>query len=327
MKRLPFFEHASSGVRVRFRHEEYDWLILKLGWSGNRTRWPDADDPYWGREDRGLPRLSTVSVPLSSTICPFPQFIAWLEAMALGCNECGFRWDCEGPTGWLRWLDGVLEIEWSGRSRYPAFRHHIEADRRQVVGAFYQAFRGFVNSSEYRPQDYESMSCGDFLVLRTGFTPDELVGQLLGLDAATAACWLKALSEYDASVAVDTTPSPGLSKLLELFKQVTAHIPDETEREHRHYLLPKPWNRWSIAERRTWLRWRFAQSSGSAGWFGGNLRAMRSKIVEEFLGWRHAAEREACLGFARNGPSPFGARPIPPFPLAGAAALNTGDLS
>lgn len=99
MKRLPFFEHASSGVRVRFRHEEYDWLILKLGWSGNRTRWPDGGESYWGREDIGLPRLSTASVPLSGTICPFPKYIAWLEAMAVGCTECGFHWDCEGPDG------------------------------------------------------------------------------------------------------------------------------------------------------------------------------------------------------------------------------------
>ena len=190
MKRLPFFEHATSGVRVRFRHEQYDWLTLKLGWSGNRTRWPDAKEPHWGREDGGLPRLLTASVPLSGTFCPFPKFIAWLEAMALGCDECGFRWDGEGPNGWLRWLYGMLEIEWSGRSRYPAFCHRIEADRRQVVGAFYQAFRGFVNSSEYRPESYESMSQGEFLVLRTGFTPDELIGQLLGLDAATAGCWL-----------------------------------------------------------------------------------------------------------------------------------------
>lgn len=81
-----------------------------------------------------------------------------------------------------------------------------------MVGAFYQAFRGFVNCSEYRPQDYESMSCGDYLVLRTGFTPDELVGQLLGLDAATAECWLNALSDYDPRAEADAPPSAACTR-------------------------------------------------------------------------------------------------------------------
>lgn len=31
MPRYPSFNHAGSGLRVRFRHEGFDWPVLKLG--------------------------------------------------------------------------------------------------------------------------------------------------------------------------------------------------------------------------------------------------------------------------------------------------------
>ncbi len=300
MQHQPFFKHVSSGLRARFRHEpQGDWLVLKLGWSSDRQWLPDPDSPRWGREDKSPPHLVTTSVTLSGTECPFENYIAWLEAIAVGCQVCAFTWDCEGPSGQFTWRHGLLEMEWTGRQKHPPFNHRISADRREVVAALYKTFRGFVTSSEYRPDRYENMSYGDCLVLCSGFSLEELIGQLLALDTYTAASWMYSLERIDVRQADADEPS----ELLQLFRKLTV---DEPATPMAPYLemFPFAWNGWPVSKRRSWLQRQFSCCYHSTGWFGSNLRAMRSSIVEDYLGWSSPYERQALRGKLAAGTGP-----------------------
>ena len=76
MQRQPHFNHASSGLLVRFRREEFDWLVLKLGWSCDRAYLPDPEDAdssdqHW-RVAHAKPRIDQ-----TDTTCLFRRLADW----------------------------------------------------------------------------------------------------------------------------------------------------------------------------------------------------------------------------------------------------------
>ena len=90
--------------------------------------------------------------PRSGQTAP-PQLIC-----ATPCRRGRRIWDAEGPEGRLCWRrsnrtgNGFLEVRWSPAETTP----RVMLQQRQLVAAFYNAFRAFVESPAYHPQGYES---------------------------------------------------------------------------------------------------------------------------------------------------------------------------
>lgn len=236
-------------IEVSFRHERHDWLRMRVRAQGARPVYVRRE----GEPSAKHPRRRKLSLRLSSVFCPFPDLIAWLEAMAAGVQECAFEWDAEGPMGRLEWECPFLSITWRDQGRTYALQ--IRGERRQVVAAFYQAFRGFMESSAYDPLRYEELRNGDRLVLmlRNELTEDELIGQLLERDAAAAEAKLAAIWPIG---------------------------PTALNPEALPWIDPG-WRQWDTARRRAYLKEVFAL--GGPDWFGTNLRALRSEYVERWL--------------------------------------------
>lgn len=237
-------------VEVSFRHEQYDWLRM-------RVRARAASPVYVYREDAPRakhPRRRNLSLRFSSVFCAFPDLIAWLEAMAAGVQECAFEWDAEGPLGRLEWESPFLNITWKEQGYTYALE--MRTERKQVVAAFYQAFRGFVESTAYQPLRYEEVRLGDRLVLmlRNRLTEDELTGQLLERSAAAAEAKLAAIWPIGPT-ALDPEALPWIDP---------------------------SWQHWGIARRQRYLKEVFALGAMPGG-FGTNLRTLRSERVEKWL--------------------------------------------
>ncbi len=185
-----------------------------------------------------------------------------------------------------------LTIRWSGKGKIPPFEYEIDCERKQVVGAFYQALRGFVTSPEYDPARYEQLKLGDRLAFVAGCSEEDLVGRLLFLDRNDAETVFDDL--YYGAPGEDATNGDskgnGQSALLALSKEVSKDFPLEPVSAVRDGPLHPLWDRWSIDRRRTYLQTKFDHESGN-DWFGTNLRTLRSQIVEDYLGWSPQTNR------------------------------------
>lgn len=249
------FDYQAGRIDVRFRHEKHDWLRMLVRAYGDTITVTEVDDAFEAVSSRVLKRPQTrVSCRISSVFCPFRSFLAWLEAVAVGVQECAFEWDAEGPFGRLAWSHDHLSLDWHERDREKGLRMH--ADRKQAVRAFYTAFRRFVQSPEYEPLRYERLRNGEAMVLRgvKEFTEEELIGQLLVLSRRRAEERLQAVWPLQQIVGA----SSGKLSWVE-----TA------------------WDGWSTARRRAYLREVFDMRG--LGRDGAPIRELRSGFLEYWV--------------------------------------------
>ena len=151
-------------LEAGFRHGQYDYLLLDIRMHGAVRVDTEVDDQFRkGRADVSPSNECHQSMRMSSTFCPIRDFIRFLEAIAVGVQECAFEWDAEGLDGRMEWRRssggrGILTVFWPVNYRNDETREAgvgMLMERRQVVTALYQAFRSFVGSASYRSQDYE----------------------------------------------------------------------------------------------------------------------------------------------------------------------------
>jgi hypothetical protein len=146
-------------LRVHFKqHPAVDWLFLRLS-SGRRH----------------------ITVHMGRCYDPFADILRWLEAIAIGVQECAVTWDGEGEDLRAEFLRidyaadrGRLVVASSGRR---GERFEADVSRRQMIAAIYQGFRRFVESDGYDARLYEqSTTVGAWCVESAGrrFTQGEL---------------------------------------------------------------------------------------------------------------------------------------------------------
>ena len=228
----------SCPLDVSFRHSDHDLVEMRIAARG--TVWKETTH----RE---------ISCWVSSVFCPFASLVSWLEAVTTGVESCGFTWDAEGPTGKLELRWDLFTLTWDCRGTQVL---HATVDRRQVVKAFYFAFRRFVESSEYDPLWYERVRIGEAYVLRGSrtFTEEELTEQLLTLDWAAADTRLESI--WPTSVPLGSCDGV-------------------------RPWAPREWDQWPLDRRGSYLREWFDELGDGAD--GGPIRAMRSQVVERWL--------------------------------------------
>ncbi len=118
-------------VIVRFTRCEYGWIYFTV-----------ITDEY------------EVDIRASEVYDPFPDLIAWLEAIAVGVKECAFDMEEEGP-------EKRFEFR---KISYDKFRLYITdnyektlletfVDRKQLVSAFYNGIKTYASFPDYQEKN------------------------------------------------------------------------------------------------------------------------------------------------------------------------------
>ena len=283
VRRLP-----TSTIGASFAHgDEFDYVELRLSFDGIVfSAFPLTDNRYDGPwEDLPCDQVDFL-VYFSSVFCAFPDYLKFLEAIAVGVEKCAFYWEAEGPDGCFSWHRrnadgiGILTVTWQSR---PAFRYGILINGREAVSVLYRAFRNFVESDAYDPLRYEKLTLGESLELILepgGFTT--LLERLVVLEAEKAS-WLvqeilEAVEDRQRASSKERFP-------LETFLETVAGtLPDREPLPEgciRHGEMPEGWDGWTIQERQEELV--AIMDWGGSSWYGKPLRTMRSPLVEFWI--------------------------------------------
>ena len=132
---------------------------------------------------------SSLTVRLSHIYDPLPDMLAWLEAIAIGVEECGFRVDEEGAFvnfsahQQLRANDQsrgytVLNIA----PQYDAPPLRVTLPTFDLVGIFYRAFREFADSSEYVRTQWEYLTLEQVMDEQFGMTASAWIDSVIALE-------------------------------------------------------------------------------------------------------------------------------------------------
>lgn len=303
------YDNFPGRVEVRFRHAKYDWIQMRIRAYGRRTEVRYLDDAFnvVGMESI-VGRRQTISCRLSSFFCPFPGLLAWLAALTTGVQGCRFEWECEGPSGAMGWDFNRLWVEWSSfnsvKKITESLRLESDADRKQLVSAFYTAFRRFVSSPEYRPERYENLLAGEEMViaLEREYTEDELRGLLLDMDAQAVEEALQKLRPHGYTTVAGMEPGePGAWKATvdALYAEREGAAPEHALRTVQTPYIVGPWDRWSTAKRRACLDDIFTWRSVGGG-LGSPLRDLRSELVERWLRWDAPSRASSARGVSED---------------------------
>lgn len=277
-----FFDYGSGRLEARFSHDdEFDYINLDLTMKGEISITTDCDDQW--RLERPVDHVkegAEFQIYMTSVFCPFGDFIRFLEAITIEVQECSFEWNPEGPSGKMRWDrryvndSGFLTVEW--HSSQTQFSHRMMLNTRQAVRALYTAFRSFVESPEYNPLRYEEITYGEaFTMVMSNATLDEFVDAIAKLDTTAAH---SVITRFREVIGANKLKGPGLRFPIEYFFETGW---SEIPLSEWDSLIPNEWDLWSLDQRISDLNELFG--SGSLGWYGVNLRNLRSDLVENWL--------------------------------------------
>ncbi len=289
-----FFDYFDGFLRVEFRMGSFDCIYMELSLHGDAVATTPCDDQF----EKGAPSIRlqddmTIHMRMSSVWCPFPSLIHWLEAIVVDVQECAFRWDAEGPDGELRWYragkSGRLKASWWTRD---TIEREVRLNKIQLVRAFYESFRSFVDSDRFDPLSYESLSVGECIAL---------VQDDVSLDVAAALAarcrteaWELLMAMVDLAADGDRgfprrAPwsefvAKGKGKADQWLEEFGA---EQFESQISHY-LPVAWDGWDVERREKEVRDVLFVSDFMYVGFGSRLRELRSPLVEGWL-TMHAA--------------------------------------
>jgi hypothetical protein len=172
--------------------------------------------------------------------------------------------------------DGFLTVSWADHHR--SFSHRMMLSTYQVVRMLYTAFRRFVESPDYDPLRYEKVDAGEgFALVLEKAGKDSLVDVLAKLDARMANRLLLCIYDVIQQRQVD---GPQLCYPLEHYLQVmkSREIHEDEEGE---LWINRDWASWDRNRRMKEVREVIYE--GALGWYGTNLRELRSSLIEEWL--------------------------------------------
>ena len=283
-----FFDYTPGRIDARFRHAAMSGMIvLRIRMSEAFVTTTQSDENWkLGESVNHYQRSVDESVFIWATFCPFRDYIRFLEAVALQVQECAFQWDAEGPEGRFEWsrrfIDdtGFLTINWDGwfRGSSRKFSHRMMLNTRQMVRMLYSAFRGFVESPEYQPMRYEKLKVEEtFSALIKDASLDDLVKVLVDCSAQRAESLIFAIRG-----AVSECVHEGSRASYPLHYYIEKSVAPVDLDEFNSW-IDKQWDAWDQIRRAGYLRETIFPWSDLVYWDGGNLRDMRSKLIEDWL--------------------------------------------
>lgn len=275
------FCHGNSGDQVDMRFKVY----------GDTLATTECDESFniVGQEVEVRQDMTLHCWTTSAASHFFLSMVRWLEAVLCEVHECAFVWEGEGPDGELRWFNGRdgggrLELKWSGGRSTEPFDHHVALDRRQMIQALYEGFRGFVESDRYDPMSYEDLRYGHVWDLVVAEGKHALVHLVVHCERELAYGVLHAVGDF----AHDTDRGPKRQTTLDHFQTLAQVVMardsewPEDMLEHKERLIPSSWNQWTPEQRMGHLQDVVSPMKGY-GMFGENLRELRSSRIEAWL--------------------------------------------
>lgn len=278
----------ASTIEAAFSHAEaFDFIDLRLAFDGMAfSSSPASADSYDGPWDDSPCEHAEFLVNFSSVFCAFGSFVKFLEAIAVGVEQCQFSWEAEGPEGCFSWQrasqdgEGFLAVTWHSR---PSFRYVVRIDGKRAVRALYGAFREFVGSDSYDPIRYERMSIGETisLVLDEGDF-ERLSAELAKLGASDADALLRIANggPGEREIRGPKRRYP-LSECLAQIEEEAARAKNLGPAESVTTWVPDEWDGWTAERRQDEVA--TIMGMGDGPWYGANLRDMRSPLLESWL--------------------------------------------
>ena len=283
-----FFDYTPGRLDARFRHASRSGMIvLRIRMAEAFVTTTESDENWnLGESVNHYQRSADDSMFIWATFCPFRDYLRFLEAVALQVQECAFEWDAEGPEGRLEWrrrfIDdtGFLSINWEGSLRGPSrkFSHRMMLNTRQMVRMLYSAFRRFVESREYQPMRYEEMKIEEtFSMVINDASLGDLAKVLVTCNLNRAESMIHAIRTVVAERVYD---GGNASYPLQYYID---HSVDPVELDDANTWLNSGWDAWGQERRADYLQGQIFSLSDAVYWSGGNLRNLRSPLVEEWL--------------------------------------------
>lgn len=292
------FEYFDGYVRCEFGNAGYGDLSIDFAFHGDTVVATPHDDDFVARQPQVDVRkdvsIHTWTSPTVSWF--FAEMVRWLEAIVCDVRECAFEWDGEGPEGQLRWFRGVdgsglLKLTWTGDDEFDAVEHEVRVNRAQMVRAFYESFRSYVESNRYDPISYErGLTVGEvFGLVLEDCNLEVLAGAFVTRSRKDAQALFDALSERASDYGAGYPRALPLSVFGERAQTLV-----ETPPDCEHWDFPETWDQWGESERRTRVAGITKRPFGFG--FGERLRELRSKMIETWLVGQsrrvHAAPKE-----------------------------------
>jgi len=225
----------------------------------------------------------SVNIHASDVFDPFPDLLAWLEAVAVNVQECAFIIDEEGYELEFRIKrieeDDVFTI--SGWGEPGAKRDYLSAsvDRLQLVRAFYDGIRQFSISPTYVPSEWDYVPIAGRLleILGDGWNHDQLIVALTRLNASE----LNLLFSSVESNAFSTTDEYKQNVARWLVHPDAEEIDEAWACSTRGWIIDSDYDSWGTSRRQAYLREYVTYNLSS--WSGVSLRELHSEIVETRL--------------------------------------------
>lgn len=284
-KRADAGNRPASRIEAAFSHAEaFDFIDLHIAFDGTVfSSSPISANTYDGPWEDIPCEHADFLVWFSSVYCAFGDFVKFLEAIAVGVEQCQFSWDAEGPNGCFSWQrsaqegTGYLSVTWHSR---PSFRYVVRIDRNDVVRALYGAFREFVESDAYDPVRYERLTIGEkiSLVLDEGDS-QRLPAELARLDSKGAQALLMiANGGLDERSTHGPIRRHNLSDCLAKVGEWQAMTDELGDAVSRWNWIPDDWDCWSQERRIEEIS--TIMGFENTTWYGANLRELRSPRLE-----------------------------------------------
>lgn len=126
-------EQASNTILVEFTECRYGWIYFNVKAGG-----------------------CEVNIRASEVYDPFPDLIAWLEAIVAGVQECAFDMEEEGPEKRFEYRKITYKnFRFRITDNYEEILLEAFVDSKQLVSEFYNSLKAFASSDEYQKNKSE----------------------------------------------------------------------------------------------------------------------------------------------------------------------------
>ncbi len=260
-------EQPDHGLTVRFDACDAGWINMQLS-TGERV----------------------LTVHLSHFLDPLPYLLAWLEAIVVGVEECGFRIDEEGR--YVHFLAGKRPCASPQARAYTILSITPQYDIQplqatlqpyDLVWIFYRSFRVFADSAAYVREQWEYSTLEQMALEQTGLSVDGWIDSVISLEPRRLQMALWRLDPNIIASPPDYLDNIGTeAELMELTGKTRA----EARGLPCYWLLPQElWGEYAsvdIPARRNYLQECLLEPLESS-WSGTPWRRMRSPLIENWL--------------------------------------------
>lgn len=232
------------------------------------------------------------SIHASAVFDCFPEFMEWLETLASGADSAAFTWIGEGDYWDLRYSDKVLSISYSKEDGPPL---QYSGRGMDIVHIIYGAFLNFIQSEEYKPEEWERFTYGEEWekAVQGMISRHEILEYLLTLNSEDLVQAEFRLNPVYRTEFRNASGGEGVARFVDHVlnpedKSLTFGMIQEPD----YLKLPDNFDERSHEERKNWLTYYMNEYDPFSGFGGSKLHELRSFKIERLMHFLARQERE-----------------------------------